>query len=541
MFISSFKVSPLTIFFNYKNFSNRFFNLLNLQNNFINTLLDVFTNNTTSIKFQFNSIVLYDINVRFNALLYKLYDYYYYTFLRECIKIIFSVDLLGDPYHLISHLSQGISNFITYPILSIFNGPSDFIFYLFYGTKSLLSNSIGGLLDSLHKFTNSISKNILKLTISEEYIKSRNKILIKENYLDENLTNYLENNKRRSYNKNNSNGFNFRLISKILGNGIKYGITDLIIIPYKYYKKSGIIEVPIGTILGTMSLIVKPVSSLMDCISILSSTISHEILKGENNYDIDEDYLYYSYNKKRHRREWIYDNKKIRSYKEENIDILLKLIGDCFNIDNEIERGIINGNYYIDKLFITKYKIKIDESNSNEILFNNDNEINEMKNIKENKDQINNNFILSFTVITFIKNIKNNEFSIMIYIININRNKNERKFELFKNKNKSDKDYKISMNLQYIIPCKDIISLNYNKNDKNINILYQKERKREKINNTKIIHLLKFNNFGAFYRFLYFNKEKAYININFSSKYILNEFLDYYSKIKYNIIKPNMK
>ena len=269
MFISSFKVSPLTIFFNYKNFSNRFFNLLNLQNNFINTLLDVFTNNTTSIKFQFNSIVLYDINVRFNALLYKLYDYYYYTFLRECIKIIFSVDLLGDPYHLISHLSQGISNFITYPILSIFNGPSDFIFYLFYGTKSLLSNSIGGLLDSLHKFTNSISKNILKLTISEEYIKSRNKILIKENYLDENLTNYLENNKRRrSYNKNNSNGFNFRLISKILGNGIKYGITDLIIIPYKYYKKNGIIEVPIGTILGTMSLIVKPVSSLMDCISI---------------------------------------------------------------------------------------------------------------------------------------------------------------------------------------------------------------------------------------------------------------------------------
>ena len=541
MFISSFKVSPLTIFFNYKNFSNRFFNLLNLQSNFINTLLDVFTNNTTSIKFQFNSIVLYDINVRFNALLYKLYDYYYYTFLRECIKIIFSVDILGDPYHLLSHLSQGISNFITLPILSIFNGPSDFIFYLLYGTKSLLSNSIGGLLDSLHKFTNSISKNILKLTNSEEYLKSRNKILIKENYLDENLINYLENNKRKRNYNNNSNGFNLLLISKILGNGIKYGFRDLIVIPYKYYQNNGMIELPIGVILGTLSLIVKPISSTMDSISILSNSISHEILKGEKNYDIDEDYMYYSYNKKRQRREWIYDDKKIRRYKEENIDILLKLIGDCFNIDNEIERGIINGNYYIDKLFITKYKIKIDESNSNEILFNNDNEINEMKNIKENKDQINNNFILSFTVITFIKNIKNNEFSIMIYIININRNKNERKFELFKNKNKSDKDYKISMNLQYIIPCKDIISLNYNKNDKNINILYQKERKREKINNTKIIHLLKFNNFGAFYRFLYFNKEKAYININFSSKYILNEFLDYYSKIKYNVIKPNMK
>ena len=43
-------------------------------------------------------------------------------------------------------------------------------FYLLYGTKSLLSNNIGGLLDSLHKFTNSISKNILKLSNSQEYI-----------------------------------------------------------------------------------------------------------------------------------------------------------------------------------------------------------------------------------------------------------------------------------------------------------------------------------------------------------------------------------
>ena len=537
MFISSFKVSPLTIFFNYKNFSNRFFNLLNLQNNFINTLLEVFTNNTTSIKFQFNSIVLYDINVRFNALLYKLYDYYYYTFLRECIKIIFSVDLLGDPYHLISHLSQGISNFITLPILSIFNGPSDFIFYLLYGTKSLLSNSIGGLLDSLHKFTNSISKNILKLTNSEEYIKSRNKIMIKENYIDENLINYLENNKKKRNYNTNLKGFNFKLISKILFNGIKYGITDLIVIPYKYYLNNGIIELPIGTILGTISLIVKPVSATMDSISILSNSISQEILKGENNYDIDEDYMYYSYNRKRQRREWIYDNKKIRSYKEENIDILLKLIGDCFNIDNEIERGIINGNYFIDKLFITKYNIKKGEINKHRKSFNNQEkriiEINNIENKLDKNEIAKNNLIISFMVIASIKNIKNNEFSMMIYKINLNKHKNERKFELFKNKTKIEDEFKISMNLENIIPLKDIISINYNKNEDSITFLFESERKKDTIDKTKIFPLLKFNHFSAFYRFYYYTKEKDYINIKFSSKYILNEFLDYYSKIKY--------
>jgi hypothetical protein len=218
--------------------------------------------------------------VRFIALIYKLYDYYYYTFLRECVKIIFSVDLLGDPYHLISHLSQGISNFITLQILNIFKGPSEFIFYLLYGTKSLLSNSIGGLLDSLYKFTNSMSKNILKLTNSQEYIKSRNKILKNENYLDINLINYVENNRKRK-NYKNMNGFNLFLILKLLQNGIKYGVKDLIVMPYKYYKNNGIIEIPIGAILGSLSLIVKPVSALMDSISILSNCISHEVLKGE--------------------------------------------------------------------------------------------------------------------------------------------------------------------------------------------------------------------------------------------------------------------
>ena len=355
--------------------------------------------------------------------------------------------------------------------------------------------------------------------------------------MDENLINYLENNKKKRNYYNNSNDFNFRLISKILGNGIKYGIKDLIIIPYVYYKKSGIIEVPIGTILGTLSLIVKPISAIMDCVSIFSNNISHEILKWENNYDIDEDYMYYSYNKKRQRREWIYDDKKIRSYKEENIDILLKLIGDCFNIDNEIERGIINGNYYIDKLFITKYNIGNDEiKNSKEIFSDEKGEINKekiMENENGNKEQVNNAFTITFTIIAFIKNIKNNEFSLIIYIINLNLYKKERKFELFKKNKEKEKDYKISMNLQNIIPCKDIISINYNKNDENIILMYEKERKKEANNQTKLIPLLKFNHFASFYRYYYSTKEKAYININFSSKYILNEFLDYYSKIKY--------
>ena len=123
----------------------------------------------------------------------------------------------------------------------------------------------------------------------------------------------------------------------------------------------------------------------------------------------------------------------------------------------------------------------------------------------------------------------------MIYKITLNINKNK-KFKLFKNKNKKEKDYNISMNLEYIIPFKDVISINYNKNDENIILLYQKE-KNNFIKKKSVMSLLKYNYYSSFYSYCYFKKDKANININFCSKFILNEFLDYYTKLKYTILK----
>jgi hypothetical protein len=340
------------------------------------------------------------------------------------------------------------------------------------------------------------------------------------------------------------NGFNLFLILKLLQNGIKYGVKDLIVMPYKYYKNNGIIEIPIGAILGSLSLIVKPVSALMDSISILSNCISHEVLKGEEHFDIDEDYMYYLLERKRQRREWIFnkDNKeKIRRYKELNIDILLNLIGDGLNIDNEIERGIYNEYYHIDKIFITKYTFqeKSLRKNTNDLIFNNENEntdiiINNENDINNNEYTRNNNIIATFTIIAFIRNKDNNEYSIMIYLININKIKSERKFDLFINKEKKDKDYIISKKLKDIIPCKDIISLNTEEGKNNIIIYYQKERDKKSINKNKIVSLLKYNYFPSFYGFLYLKKTYITISIDFSSKYILNEFKDYFKKIKLN-------
>ena len=182
---------------------------------------------------------------------------------------------------------------------------------------------------------------------------------------------------------------------------------------------------------------------------------------------------------------------------------------------------------------------------ANDFIFNNENEkmntINTINKDNNNEKAKNNSIIITFTIIVFIKNRKNKEYSLMIYIVNVNKNKNERKFELFTNKKKSDKDYNISVKLQDIIPCKDIISVNYDIGKDNINLCYQKERKKQLINKGKLISLFKYNYFSSFYSYLYLNKTNINININFSSKYILNEFIDYYKKIKYNISKKKEK
>ena len=56
---------------------------------------------------------------------------------------------------------------------------------------------------------------------------------------------------------------------KIIGNGIGFGLKDLFNIPFKYYQKKGIIEIPIGAILGSISLLIKPLSAVINSISIL--------------------------------------------------------------------------------------------------------------------------------------------------------------------------------------------------------------------------------------------------------------------------------
>ena len=415
-YIDIISISPIYFYFNYKNFSNKLFTLLNFQNSFINTILDVFTNNTTHIDFAFKQLYLNNItsvnqdNLSNNNFFLQLYDFYYYNFLRQCIKVFFSVDILGDPYNLISHLSNGIKDFITLPIINLINGPKEFISNSLYGIKSLITNSLGGILNSAHKISNSLSKNILRLTNSEEYIKSRNSILL------------------GNYNKNE-----YLNVFKIIFIGIKYGFTDIIYIPIIYYKKGGIIDLPLGIFLGITSLIAKPSSGIMDGFSIVTRNLSKDILNA--NKDNIENFVYNINNRKRYNR-FIDLNNIIEDYsfKNEIFEELIKIN------EGDLKFRLNCNNLKFEKLFISKNKEK-------------------------ERD---------FTIIIFVQDIISTRKFIVIYKV-----KSDKKGKIFSFIPKNYYSTKKEGYIQFVNYIQISSILNVSSQNNKINILYyQKDRKR---------------------------------------------------------------
>ena len=466
IYFSNFHISGINIILSYKNFSNRFFNLVNLQSSIINSILDIFTNNTTHITFKFKPLYLtniYSVNPDYssnNNILLQLYDYYYYNFLRQCIKIIFSIDILGDPYNLINHLSLGIKDFITMPIYNVMNGPSEFIFNSINGTKSLISNFFGGILASFHKITSSLSKNILKLTNSEEYIKNKKKII---------LSNY-----------NNNNIIN---IFKLISIGLKYGINDIFYFPYIYYKKKGIFEVPIGTLMGLISLFVKPISGIMDGISMIANNMSKNILYVGNSFD--NNFIYDINNRIRYNRKLNKKNNKIEEY----------------NKLHQMIEYFLNSN-------IDEFKYRIGTNDSIEIIkhffYNDKNEDN-----KENKQ--------NFIFLIFIRELKTKEIYLLIYYIITDK---IGKIQLLIQRNKNNIKKEGSVTYVDIIKFSNIVNINNKDNTINIfylnkNFKYKKSNKIFYLNDKGFLTLsLEINNYYIFnnlYLYLIGLKNKIFL------------------------------
>lgn len=265
IFISSINTSPISIIFSYKNISNRLFDELNLRSTIIQNIIDLFAT-TTHITLSLNSLEMTRVSGDMKEILEKIRDYHYYNIFRQCIKLLFSIDILGNPLGLIERLGKGVKDFIYFPLAGAAGGPSKFLVGSFSGAKSLLSHAVGGVFDSTHKITAGIGKSILKLTDSDEYINDKN-IILKQ---------YVDNKSGR-----------YTTAIKLMLVGIKFGMRDLVWFPYWYYSNKGVFYLPKGSFLGLTSIIVKPVSGVLDFVSFFSNQMAKSVLV---DYDVKFNY-----------------------------------------------------------------------------------------------------------------------------------------------------------------------------------------------------------------------------------------------------------
>ena len=185
IFISSINLSPLESSLTFQNLTkdNLFSSLLNNNNTNSNSgvlpsLLST-VSNIENVKIHLNGCIINNYIGNLNNLLNAILNIYKQNFMRKILKLLTSIDIIGDPLNLFSSLSHGVKDLFVKPAKGIMKGPLQGAIGLFDGTLSLAKNTVSGTLSSTSKITHGISKSFLLLSRDTKYI---NEIERKKNY-----------------------------------------------------------------------------------------------------------------------------------------------------------------------------------------------------------------------------------------------------------------------------------------------------------------------------------------------------------------------
>ena len=183
----------------------------------------------------------------------KLYTFYKNELLAQIYKIILNMDLIGSPINLVEGLGTGLFAFFNEPRKGLLKGPEEFGIGIAKGTKTLVSNIVGGGFNSVSKITGSLltaTKNISSLGTEEE-------VIIKEEE------------KPRGLLDGTLSGF-----KKGFGE-LASGITGIVTKPIEQTKKGGVGGFFKGLGSGLLGAVLSPVNSVLTGVNEVSSGISN--------------------------------------------------------------------------------------------------------------------------------------------------------------------------------------------------------------------------------------------------------------------------
>ena len=218
----------------------------------LNTLCSTLTS-FSDVTIKLNEFTFANVFNDFDSLFTKLYTFYKNKLLAQIYKIIFNMDLIGNPINLVEGMGTGIFEFFNEPRKGLLKGPGEFGLGIAKGARSLVSNIVGGGFKSASKITGTLlnaSKNLSSLGTEEE-------VIIKEEEKPRGL-------------------FSGALSGIKKGFGeLTSGVTGIVTKPYEETKKGGFGGFFKGLGSGMLGAVLSPINTVL--------TVGNEVTSGISN------------------------------------------------------------------------------------------------------------------------------------------------------------------------------------------------------------------------------------------------------------------
>lgn len=240
---------------------------------------------------------------------------------KNALKIVGSLDIIGNPMSLFSNIGSGVIEFFEKPVEGFVKGPYEGFVGIASGSTSLVKNTAAGAFNTVSRFTNSLGSGFAALSMDSDYMKNRNV-------------------NRANKPQNAIEGVGKGLTS--LGKGVFSGITGIITQPVNEVKKSGAHGIFKGMLKGVTGVVTKPLAGIFDATSQTAEGIKKTITVFDDKANE---------HKQRIPRIFYSSYRFFKEYQEQDAYIMRQL-------------KLLNNRIYENEIFLDSVKIKNDIKDS---------------------------------------------------------------------------------------------------------------------------------------------------------------------------------
>ncbi|CAH0394024.1 unnamed protein product [Bemisia tabaci] len=104
---------------------------------------------------------------------HEVMSHYTTQFIRQIYVVVFGLDVLGNPYKLVTDIKRGVQDFFYEPIQGAIQGPGEFAEGVVLGMKSLFGHTVGGAAGAVSRITGSLGHGLAALTFDKDYQQKR--------------------------------------------------------------------------------------------------------------------------------------------------------------------------------------------------------------------------------------------------------------------------------------------------------------------------------------------------------------------------------